>query len=235
VKSVLVLVLVSLTAAAEEDLSACTDQYSDCHDNCSLRFGTSTKETDRIKLSKCLTKCQASEQSCRDLYLQTQVHGLDPGALKNADKHDDDVREDNKPKPVVDDPPPPNVSTRSSSDSAAPTLKRSQPREEDLPKRTATRLSDLEPKKAEAKPEPKPEPRPEAKPEPRPDPKPEPIAERKPDSAPSKQAPLDSSVRDEDDKQKPSSASKRSDPPPESGKKKQRALDEWDPEALEGR
>lgn len=228
VKSVLVLVLVSLTAAAEEDISVCEDEYSDCHDNCSLKFGTSTKEADRIKLSKCITKCQGSEQSCRDRFIETKVHQLDEGALKNADRHDDDLREDNRKKPVVDDAPPQKTSTRTTSGDSP---KKAQPREEDLPKRTATRVSDLEPKKAE----PKPEPKPEAKPEP----KPEPVAERKSDPAPSKQAPLDTSVRDEDEKPKPSSSSssssKRADPPPESGKKKQRALDEWDPEAIEGR
>jgi hypothetical protein len=228
VKSVLVLVLVSLTAAAEEDISVCEDEYSDCHDNCSLKFGTSTKETDRIKLSKCIVKCQGSEQTCRDRFIETKVHQLDEGALKNADRHDDDLREDIRKKPIVDDAPPQKVSTRSTSDDGK-AAKKSQPKDEELPKRTTTRLSDLEPKQAE--------PKPEAKPEPRPEPKPEPVAERKSDPAPSKQAPLDSSVRDEDDKQKPSSSSssKRADPPPESGRKKQRALDEWDPEAIEGR
>jgi len=214
----LLFAFLSVTLTAEPDLTACGDEYADCHDNCSLRFGVSTKDSDRIKLSKCISKCQATESDCRDRFIQTNVHQLDEGALKNADKHDDDLRDEARHKQVDEG------STQKSSDSSEPTMKREktpQQQDEELPKRTATRTSELEPPKTkQASAAPKPEPKPEAKPEA----KPEPVAER----------PLDSSVRDEDEKPRPSGKTekKRDEQPSSSGKKKGSALDEWDPEAL---
>jgi hypothetical protein len=200
--------LLSLNVYADQDLTACSDEYSDCHDNCSLRFGTSTQAKDRIKLGKCLEACQKTENSCRDRYIETHVHQLDEGAARNADKHDDDVREDARHKPTVDDDDKPKTSSKRSTSSNDDAKPKNEPREEDYPKRTATRAADLDPKPArsESKPEQKAEPKAEARAEPKPEPKPEPVAE------------------------KPAPEKKADEPPP--SKKKQRALDEWDPEAL---
>jgi hypothetical protein len=214
----LLFAFLSVTLTAEPDLTACGDEYADCHDSCSLRFGVSTKDIDRLKLSKCLSKCQATEADCRDRFIQTNVHQLDEGALKNADKHDDDLRDEARHKQVDEG------TTQKSSDSAEPTMKREKTQEqkdEDLPKRTATRTSELEPPtKKQASAAPKAEPKQEEKPQA----KQEPVAQR----------PLDSSVRDEDEKPRSSGKAekKRDDSSSSSGKKKQRSLDEWDPEAL---
>ena len=183
---------------SQNDISECADEYSDCHDNCSLRFGVTTRETDRAKLGNCMQKCKNAESACRDRYLETKNNGLEKGAVQK-DKHDDDLREDNRKKPTVPEDPPPRA--RSSDD---PPPKKKDPPPPPVEKRTATRVSDLEPQKKE---EPKKE-----------EPKPAPGAQTsKPDP----------DVRAEDEKPPPK---KRADPPKES-KKKEKALDEWDPDA----
>jgi hypothetical protein len=96
--------LLALPVAAQDAASKCADQYSDCHDTCSLRHGVVTKDTERIKLGTCLAKCKKDRTECRDRYLATQQGAVDPGALKKVKSRDDDLREDNKRVPVVDTP-----------------------------------------------------------------------------------------------------------------------------------
>jgi hypothetical protein len=154
---------------AQQDVSECTDAYSDCHDNCSLKFGITTRDVDRLKLGRCMQKCKDAESSCRDRYFETKNNALDQGAVK-TDKHDDDLREDGRRKPVDDEPAPP--PRKKSAEPVAE--KKTEVRQEDLPKRTATRAADLDPKKQDDAPPPPPK-------------KAEPIAEKKPEEQPQPQ------------------------------------------------
>ncbi|MBK7862064.1 MAG: hypothetical protein IPJ65_26295 [Archangiaceae bacterium] len=92
------LVLISAVARAAEPTHAqkCADEYSDCHDSCALRFGMVTKDSERVKLAKCIDRCKQNDQQCQTRELEAKSSNVDESALK-ADKHDDDVRKDEKP------------------------------------------------------------------------------------------------------------------------------------------
>lgn len=213
-KHAALVLLLSFPALAEDDLSVCDDRYSDCADDCALRYGVTTRDTDRVKLGNCINKCKSAGSDCRNRFFETRNNGLEQGALKK-DKHDDDLREDNRRRRVEDDPAP----KASAKSSDAPPVKKT--REDDTPKRTATRAADLDTnaKKTDEK---SADPRSDLKFEPAPEKKEEPKA---------KESKLDSDVRQEDTAPAPRKKESSSDSAP-AKKKKDRALDEWDPEAL---
>ena len=199
-------------AALAEDAAKCTDAYTDCQDTCSLRHGMVVRDSERLKLAKCIDKCKRAEGECRDQFFETQRGNLTPGALDPAKKkdRDDDLREDDRKSAIVsDDKPPP----------------KKREREEEQPKRTATRADELGAGK-EKKTESTDDPRYNMKFE----------EEKKAESAPKKEEKRDEPARSEaapapaEEKPKPSAKKAESDEPKK--KKKERALDEWDPEAL---
>ena len=206
--------LVSGAAVAQDEIAKCADEYSDCHDNCALRFGVSTRDDQRLKLIKCIDKCKRTDNGCRNRYFEAKNGNLDPRVLKDS-KHDDDLREDDKKHDVV------------------PAEKPMKKRETEPEKRTATRAEDLETAK-KTEPAKKDEPvkkQPEAEPEKRtatraedlgPTKKDEPVKEAEP-------APAPAADKKKDD---PPKEAKKADPATDKSKKKERSLDEWDPEAL---
>jgi hypothetical protein len=139
VRALVFLSLIALPAAAQPlDVDACTDAYTNCHDDCSLRFGMVTRDTERIKLAKCIDKCRRADSECRERFFETKNNALDDDALKKKKERDDDLREDNKKTAIVPD-------------EQKPVKKKEEPAE----KRTATRASDLDqPKKEEPQAEP---------------------------------------------------------------------------------
>lgn len=199
-----------LAFAQVDDATKCNDDYSDCHDSCALKFGMVARDSERLKLAKCIDKCKRVANECKERYFETKNNALDDGALQKKPERDDDLREDNRKSAIIPEDKP----------------ARSRSREEEQPKRTATRADELndskkkkEPEKAsddprydmkfeeEKKPEPKKQKEETARAEPAP------AAEEKPAPPP--------------EKKKTSSSAE-----PEKPKKKERALDEWDPEAL---
>jgi hypothetical protein len=175
------------TSYAEPDpLTQCSDEYSDCHDTCALRFGMVIKDSERRKLMKCVDKCRRTQSECRAQHV-AKSSGVDDPALKK-DKHDDDLREDNKRQPTPDDAPPPKqpesqdvrTSTRVSDlDGPKPTTKDDSAKKDEPGKRDEPAKRDESAKKEE--PSKKLDPEPSKKPDPEPSKKPDPEPSKKKD------------------------------------------------------
>ena len=192
-----------VAVAQTDDQTKCNDGYADCHDSCSLRHGLVTRDSERIKLSKCIDKCKRVQSECLEQFFETKNNALSDGALKKQER-DDDLREDNRKRAIVPD--------------EKPAKKTRDPAEEQ-PKRTATRADELnkdEKKKSES-----------GASDPRYDMKFE--EEKKPE--PKKEEKREETARAEEPKPAPEKKKSSSDEEPKK-KKKERALDEWDPEAL---
>lgn len=158
--------LLAAPAPAADKASApahCVEEYAECREDCVMSYGTSLKV--RPQFARCITKCEKAGSACRERHFEAQRGGLAPS-----------------------DPEKPSQVERAEE----PTQPPREPEPEELPKRTATRVSDLEPEgpkpapAAEEPAKPKEEP-PAAKPPPAPE-KPPP---EKPKPAEKKPRPLD--------------------------------------------
>ena len=145
----------SVSAMAElPDLGGCTDEFEDCRENCSMRFGLSSKTEVKVKLAGCYGKCQEVESTCRDRFIETKRNGLDDDALEKKakkkkeyqEKVSESARDDGEDKPVVEVPAP------------APRKKVVPVAEDEAPKRTSTRVSDAPAPAPVVAKEPEPEP-----------------------------------------------------------------------------
>lgn len=227
----------------------CDDNFAECKEDCTITYGGTTNDKARAKVNKCLKKCNGAELECRERFFETKRNGLDEGSLKDS-PGSRRVDEDGLPnKAASKKQEEPREARTKVSESPPP----KQAREEDL---RDDRPRDEPPPKAEKK-KADPPPSYELKPEETPksnrsqiskvDPKSEPKrAEVKEEPAPRPEEPkktsgLDRDVREEDNAPA-KRVEKRDEPPPrreepkkvekKDEKKKQKALDEWDPDAL---
>ncbi len=237
------LCLLALPARAE-DVGQCDDDFGECQETCTMQYGSKTDLSKKKKFTKCMSKCSRTQNDCRERSLETQRNGLDEGSLAKStssrQSEEEDLRHSDAPPPKkeAEDEDAPKAKKRSRDEEPA----KETVREDEVVKSTRTRVSDPPPPKKE---EPKKETAREEEPAPKkesrrddPPPKrdePAPKREEPPARAeePKKSSGLDSDIRSEDEKPKKSSdeKSKKGDYPND-GKKKGRALDEWDPEAL---
>jgi hypothetical protein len=191
-RAALCLLLLSALALAGDKLpppTQCTDELEDCKENCAMEFGTSQKT--RNKFYGCMGKCGTANTDCRERYFETHRNGLAPDALEK------------KSGPPVEPPARITLKEEGAATTAAPVSK---VEEEPVPKRTATRVSEMggPPPKAQAA-----------------SPEPEVPAVKQTVTGPAEVRPEQATKRR--DPEKPAA------PAPE---KKKRALDEWDPDAL---
>ena len=101
--SVFLTLWVAFSASAQDDVTKCTDEYSDCHDNCALRFGVSTRDDQRIKLVACVEKCKRGESDCRNRYFEAKNSGVDPQASKKDKPEQRTATSASQPEPAKKD------------------------------------------------------------------------------------------------------------------------------------
>ncbi len=202
----------------------CDDNYSECKEDCAIRFGGTTSLKSRAKLNPCLNKCDSTERDCRETFFETKRNNLDEGAISGSpssrDVDSDGMPTTSRKKQVVE-----KKKEDDLRDSAPPPAKKSEPapkpayelKEEETPKSNRSQLK-VE-KEKPAKVESKPEPVRESAPPPR-------------KEEPKKSSGLDSDVRSEDSAAPPAKKQEKKEDPKKDNEKKKRALDEWDPEAM---
>jgi hypothetical protein len=229
-------VLMSALAFAQRPASPddCDDAFAECKEDCTINFGGNTNDKARAKVNKCLNKCNTVDLECRERFFETKRNNLDEGALKDApgSRQEDENGMPNRSASSSKKRDPGEGRTKVS-ESPPPPAKKA---DEDL--RDDRREEKAEKKKADPPPE-------ELKPEETPksnrtaiskvDPKTEKKAEEPPTAK--SDEPRRSAGRDTRDEDKPPparKAEKREDAPSKTDepKKKQKALDEWDPDAL---
>jgi hypothetical protein len=147
------------------EASTCNDDFAECKENCTIDYGGSLKTRD--KLGKCMKKCDSGSRDCRERFFEVHRNKLDPSAMDEKQRPRDPI-EPAQPSVVSDKPPAPQKDEVS---------------DEPVPKRTATRISDLA---GDEKPEPE-----KKKPEP------EKKAEAKAPSAPAEKKPEKKRALDE--------------------------------------
>jgi len=216
----------------------CDDNYAECKEDCTISYGGTTNDKVKAKINTCMRKCNSVEADCRERFFETRRNNLDEGSLKDSPSsrsEDSDGMPKSAPKKksdegrtkISDSSPPPKAReedlSRDDPPPAKAEKKRAEPQElkpEETPKSSRTQISEKPAPKAE----PKPEPRRVEEPARREEPK--------------KSAGLDSDVRSEDDaprkaEKKHDADTKKDDTRKEENKKKKdRALDEWDPDAI---
>lgn len=225
-------VLLSGLAFAQRPASPddCDDAMAECKEDCTINFGGNTNDKARAKVNKCLNKCHSVDLECRERFYETKNNHLEEGALKDA-PGSRQVDENGMPNSTASSKKrDPNEGRTKVSESPAPPPKKA---DDDL--RDDRREEKAEKKKAD------PPPAYELKAEETPksnrtsiskvDPKTEKKAE---DPPPAKAEEPRRDAREEDKAPPAKKAEKRDDGPAksEAPKKKQKALDEWDPDAL---
>ncbi len=241
-------VLVSALASAQRPASPdeCDDAYAECKEDCTINFGGNTNDKARAKVNKCLNKCNTVDLECRERFFETKRNNLDEGALKDA-PGSRQVDEDGMPNRAASSPKKREGDGRSKvSETPAPPPKREEDLRDDRPPRDEPARAEkkkADPPPAELKPEETPKSnrtqlsKVDAKPEPKSEPKKAEVREAPPPAReePKRNAGLDRYVREEDKAPPLKKTEPREEAPAkrdEPKKKKEKALDEWDPDAL---
>jgi len=153
----------------------CDDDFNECKENCLIEFGGSIRDEVKKKYGKCMKKCTKTADLCTERAIETRTNNLDEGALEKSpgsrevDENGMPERTTGKAKKTSDDAPPKRDDDVRAADSKrdkpekakaekpsreerAEKPKKEEPRDEDAPKSTRTKLEKVEAPKDEPKP-----------------------------------------------------------------------------------